>query len=67
MFDSGFNVIYASVWVRGWFFDPLCLTKRSGGHAHKESDPMCRRTPPEAKTAQVVDATLCARVIVGKR
>ena len=25
------------------------------------SDPMCRRTPPEAKTAQVVDATLCAR------
>jgi len=31
------------------------------------SDPICRRTPPEAKTAQVVDATLCARVIVGKR
>ena len=25
------------------------------------ADPMCRRTPPEAKTAQVVDATLCAR------
>ena len=25
------------------------------------SDRMCRLTPPEAKTAQVVDATLCAR------
>jgi len=25
------------------------------------SDPICRRTPPEAKTAQVVDVTLCAR------
>jgi len=40
---------------------PTLPDKAIRGHAHKESDPMCRRTPPEAKTAQVVDATLCAR------
>ena len=37
------------------------LSSKFMGGSGDGSDPMCRRTPPEAKTAQVVDATLCAR------